>query len=114
MTAPSSTPLEIDVRQLHALRQVGADLVLVDCREAEEFEFVHLSDARFLPLSAWEERLGDLHDVQARPLVIYCHHGGRSLRLALALRQRGFPQAQSLAGGIDQWSETIDPNLPRY
>jgi rhodanese-related sulfurtransferase len=45
---------------------------------------------------------------------VHCHHGGRSLRVTQFLRQRGFAQAQNMAGGIDAWSLRIDPTVPRY
>jgi len=46
--------------------------------------------------------------------VLYCHHGVRSLKAALWLREQGIEQAQSLQGGIDRWSLEIDPAVPRY
>jgi rhodanese-related sulfurtransferase len=49
-----------------------------------------------------------------RRIVVHCHHGGRSLRVANWLRGQGFEQAQSMAGGIDAWSTEIDPAVPRY
>ena len=49
-----------------------------------------------------------------QPLVVLCHHGARSLHVTLWLREQGFDQAQSLAGGIDLWSRSIDPSVPRY
>jgi rhodanese-related sulfurtransferase len=49
-----------------------------------------------------------------RPIVVLCHHGQRSLSVAMWLREQGFDHAQSLAGGIDAWSRTIDPTIPRY
>jgi rhodanese-related sulfurtransferase len=48
------------------------------------------------------------------PIIVLCHHGQRSLSVAMWLREQGFDHAQSLTGGIDAWSRTIDPNLPRY
>ncbi len=48
------------------------------------------------------------------PIVVLCHHGARSLSVTMWLRQQGFDHAQSLAGGIDRWSRTIDPVIPRY
>lgn len=48
------------------------------------------------------------------PIVVLCHHGQRSLSVAMWLREQGFDHAQSLAGGIDAWSRTIDPTIPRY
>lgn len=49
-----------------------------------------------------------------RPVVALCHHGMRSLRVAAFLRQNGFAQAVSLAGGIDAWARQIDPAMARY
>jgi rhodanese-related sulfurtransferase len=65
-------------------------------------------------MSEFTERLGDLEPHRNTRIVVHCHHGGRSLRVATWLRQQGFPQAQSMAGGIDQWSQEIDPTVPRY
>jgi rhodanese-related sulfurtransferase len=47
-------------------------------------------------------------------VVVYCHHGVRSLRGAAVLAQAGHENVASLAGGIDDWSLTIDPTVPRY
>ncbi len=47
-------------------------------------------------------------------LVIVCHHGVRSMRVAMWLRGQGFEQAQSLRGGIDAWSTAVDAKIPRY
>ena len=55
-----------------------------------------------------------LAHAKERPLIVYCHHGMRSMRATLWLRQQGFDQAQSLRGGIDLWSELVDPSVPRY
>ncbi len=59
-------------------------------------------------------RLDELADARDAQLVVHCHHGGRSLKVARWLRENGFAQAQSMAGGIDQWSQEIDPSVPRY
>jgi rhodanese-related sulfurtransferase len=58
-----------------------------------------------------------LHELEShrnRHIVVLCHVGGRSLRVTRWLRQQGFTQAQNLSGGIDQWSQEIDPSVPRY
>jgi adenylyltransferase/sulfurtransferase len=59
-------------------------------------------------------RLGELGDSKQQQVVVYCHLGGRSLRVAQWLRQQGFTRAQSMAGGIDQWAEKIEAGMPRY
>ncbi|MGC4005886.1 MAG: rhodanese-like domain-containing protein [Pirellulales bacterium] len=92
----------------------GDDLVLLDCRESGEYATAKIDGAQLLPMSELAQRVGELSDAMNRPLVIHCHHGGRSLRVANWLRTQGFPQAQSMAGGIDQWSLEIDPGVPRY
>ena len=51
---------------------------------------------------------------ESEPLVVMCHHGGRSRQVMLWLRANGFPQAINLAGGIHAWAEQIDPGMARY
>ena len=60
------------------------------------------------------ERVGEIEMHRDRLIVIHCHHGGRSLRVARWLRENGFQHAQSMAGGIDEWSQEIDSSVPRY
>lgn len=107
-------PIEIDCRQLQSELDGGGELLLIDCREADEHAIVHLEQARLLPMSELAERVDELAPHRDRRIVVHCHHGGRSLRVARWLRENGFAQAQSLAGGIDQWAVEIDPALPRY
>jgi len=57
------------------------------------------------------ERLDDLP--RDKPVIVYCHHGVRSRQVAGFLREQGY-DARSLAGGIDAWSQQIDPACPRY
>ncbi|MEZ6116128.1 MAG: rhodanese-like domain-containing protein [Pirellulaceae bacterium] len=47
-------------------------------------------------------------------IVVHCHHGGRSLRVTEWLLAQGFPNVQNMTGGIDAWSEQIDPTVPKY
>ena len=61
-----------------------------------------------------EARLSELEAWKDKPLVVHCHHGMRSMRVANFLRANGFPQAQSMAGGIEAWSVEIDDSVPRY
>jgi rhodanese-related sulfurtransferase len=107
-------PLELDCRTLHSQREAGADVLLLDCREPDEWAIVRIPGATLLPMSEMTNRVGELDPYRDRPIVVHCHHGGRSLRVANWLRGQGFSQAQSLAGGIDAWSVEIDPSLPRY
>jgi rhodanese-related sulfurtransferase len=104
--------LQVDVEELNAALQAGQDVQLLDVREDWEFTLARLEGALWIPLAELGRRLEELD--RQRPLVVYCHHGIRSLHAALALRSRGFEQARSLRGGIDRWSQEIDPTVPRY
>jgi adenylyltransferase/sulfurtransferase len=106
------TEFEIDVQTLAALRAGAADLQLIDVREDWEAAIARLEGAIHLPMGQVAGRIGELD--AAKPTVVYCHHGVRSLHIALALRSRGFTNVRSLRGGIDRWSVEIDPALPRY
>jgi rhodanese-related sulfurtransferase len=108
------TPLEIDCRTVKSRLDAGDRLVLLDCREQNEYQFVRLDSARLLPMSELVQRVGELHDLRGAEIVVYCHHGVRSRQVANWLRGQGFANVKSLAGGIDRWSQEIDATLPRY
>ncbi len=110
-------PLEISVREAveRLAGRAESGLRLIDCRDPEEFAFNRIDGAELIPLSTLPRVAADrLGDDKSAPLVVYCHHGMRSARAASVLRQLGYLQAQSLAGGIDRWSQEIDPAVPRY
>ena len=86
----------------------------VDCRELDEWNLVRIEQAQLLPMSEIQQRIGELDDLRDEEVVVYCHHGGRSLQVAMWMRQQGFANAKSMAGGIDQWAIQIDSSLPRY
>jgi rhodanese-related sulfurtransferase len=92
--------------------QPGAPLLL-DVREQWEFETAALPDSLLMPMGEVTSRANQELDPDQH-IVVLCHHGARSLSVTMWLRQQGFENAQSLAGGIDAWSRTIDPNIPRY
>ena len=107
-------PLEISCAQLHRKLQACEDLLLVDCREPDEHALVAMEEAVLLPFVELPERLDELTAHRERPIVVHCHLGMRSLRAACWLREQGFTQAQSLAGGIEQWAVEIEPGMKRY
>ncbi|MGP1272167.1 MAG: rhodanese-like domain-containing protein [Phycisphaerales bacterium] len=92
--------------------------VLLDIREPDEFALASIAGALQIPmarvLEQHEDLADDLPDGRDTPIAVICHHGARSLRLTLALRQLGFADVVSVAGGIDLWSRDIDPTVPRY
>ncbi|MEZ6047045.1 MAG: rhodanese-like domain-containing protein [Planctomycetaceae bacterium] len=109
-----STPLQMTCEQVKAKLDNDDHFLLLDCREEDEFQAVHIDGATLVPMSQIQERVGELEDKKAGEIVVYCHHGGRSLRVTNWLRQQGFDKAINMSGGIDEWSLKIDPTLPRY
>lgn len=107
-------PIEITCVELHRMRQAGEELLLVDCREPGEFAMVAIEGATLIPLGELPDRVAELAEHCDRPVVVHCHLGVRSLRAAQWLREQGFAQAQSLAGGIEQWAVEIEPGMRRY
>jgi rhodanese-related sulfurtransferase len=110
----SDLPLEIDCQSVKQKFDEGDDFLLLDCRESDECAVAKIRGATSLPMSEIAERLGELEPHRRRLVVVHCHHGGRSLRVTQWLRENGFLQTQSMAGGIDAWASEIDANVPRY
>ena len=101
-----------------ALAQLRSDVgteapVLLDVREPWEFQTASLAGSLLMPMGDVPSRAHTDLDPDAH-IVVMCHHGQRSLSVAMWLRGQGFERAQSLAGGIDAWSRAIDPSVPRY
>lgn len=87
---------------------------LIDCREQEELEICQINGNEWFPLSTLAETLDRLNSDTERGIVVYCHHGMRSQRAAMFLRSRGVENTFSMAGGIEAWTDQIDPSMPRY
>jgi rhodanese-related sulfurtransferase len=90
--------------------------VLLDVREHAEVRVAALAvdgfDTVHVPMGQIPARM---HELDAnRVTVCFCHHGMRSLQVALFLEQRGFGAVFNLQGGIDAWSAQVDPAVPRY
>lgn len=107
-------PLEIEVSHLRDRLAGDDDLLLIDCRESDEWAIGRLGSATHIPMSEIPSRYDEIATGGERDIVVYCHHGGRSLRVVRWLRGQGLSRTSSLAGGIDAWSEQIDPAIPRY
>jgi adenylyltransferase/sulfurtransferase len=86
--------------------------VLIDVREPHEVELCRITGATLIPMRQIPEQVATLP--RDKHLLIHCHHGGRSLRVTQFLRANGFTAVSNVAGGIDAWSLTIDPSVPRY
>lgn len=87
---------------------------LIDCREADELAICQIHGNDWLPLGTFPVAGAKLTADSERGIVVYCHHGMRSLRATAFLRAQGVENAFSMSGGIDLWSRLIDPDVPRY
>lgn len=107
-------PIETDCSTVHSRRQAGDEFLFVDCRENDEYEAVKIAGTTLIPMSEMQDRVSELNAHQDEEIIVHCHHGGRSLRVAMWLRQQGFGKAVSMAGGIDAWAVEIEPGMARY
>ena len=94
------------------LKQKLGNVLLLDCREPWEHQTCSIAGSRLIPMKQVPQHLEELK-AEMREIVVYCHHGMRSLSVANYLRAQGIA-ALSLSGGIDHWSQEIDPALARY
>lgn len=101
----------ITVEELKARRDRGDEIVILDVREPYEHAIANIG-GELIPLQQLRERMDELD--KSRETVVHCKSGARSEIAAGVLRQAGFQKVWNLVGGIDAWSERIDPCLPRY
>ncbi|MCZ2340433.1 MAG: rhodanese-like domain-containing protein [Bacteroidales bacterium] len=101
-------------QQVKAKLDAGEPVVLLDVRQPEEYEFCHIAGSRLIPLGDLVRCAGAVELPTEGTVVVYCHHGVRSLTGAHLLMQAGVEDVVSMAGGIDAWSQLIDPTVPRY
>ena len=107
-------PKEIDVQQLPEHLKNGQTVHLLDVRQPWENEIAALPESLLIPLDQLMVRSSEMAHLKEDLLVVYCHHGIRSLSAAALLEHLGFQNVCSLGGGIDAWSLMIDPTVPRY
>lgn len=105
-----SAPLQVDVVTAAQLFRDGA--LLLDVREPDELACVQVTGATHIPMRDIPARLAEIPT--DRPVLVLCHHGGRSGRVTQFLRAQGRDNVTNVAGGIDAWALEVDPALPRY
>jgi len=109
--SPEPVP-EIPVAELKRKLEAGEALLLLDVREPYEYETARIDGAKLIPLGELPTRLSEISS--DGDVVIHCHSGVRSAHAVRLLHQAGFQNVYNLTGGIDAWSEEIDPSVPRY
>lgn len=86
--------------------------ILLDVREPWEYDTARIAGAQLVPMREVPARIAEID--AAREIVAICHHGGRSMQVAMFLEKQGFKRVHNLMGGIDAWSRAVDPSVPTY
>lgn len=106
---------EITSQQLaEMLKAPLNDIFLLDVREEHEVEICSIAGATHIPMNLIPLYLDKIPD--EKPIIIYCHHGVRSLNVAYYLLNNGFEAEHlyNLKGGIDDWALAVDNTINRY
>ena len=108
-------PMEASPQDVQRRIDAGESLALIDVREPEEFAITGIEGATLIPMRHIPANLQQLEaKADHETLIVFCHHGVRSLNVVNWLRQQGVNACQSMAGGIDAWSALVDSSVPRY
>ena len=105
---------QITAPELKARLDAGERIHLLDVRNDDERAFCRVEPSQFIPLHELILRVEEVEPPSGAAVVVYCHHGVRSLRGAIVLMQAGMENVASLAGGIEAWSVLVDPTVNRY
>ena len=106
---------EISAAEVKRRMDAGETLHLIDVREPNEFAIAKIEGGDLIPMRQIPAELQRLEErADEAPLIVFCHHGVRSMNVVNWLRNQGLENCQSMTGGIDAWSLSIDPSVPRY
>jgi adenylyltransferase/sulfurtransferase len=108
----ASNDTETDVRELKRKIDTKEDFFLLDVREPNEFQIGRIPGSTLIPLGEVPQRFNEIP--RNKEIVVHCKMGARSARAAAFLRQQGFKSVKNLKGGILDWSDKIDPSVPKY
>ena len=106
--------IAISAVELQRKRAGGESFLLLDVRRPDEVETARIEGAVVIPIDQLESRISELEPWRGKPIVALCHTGRRSERACRLLLDRGFSEVENLDGGIEEWSLTVDPKVPRY
>jgi rhodanese-related sulfurtransferase len=105
--------MEITPQEVKRRMEAGEQIRLVDVREPQEYQQARIEGSVLIPMRTIPQALSAL-EAEDATIVVYCHHGVRSLNVVAWLRQQGVDNCASMSGGIDRWSLEVDPSVPRY
>jgi len=99
-----TTPDVIDVTQ--AQKMVNEGTLLLDVREQDEYDAVHVPHSKLIPLEQLRTRTPEIADFKDKPIVVICHSGHRSQLAVLQLKEMGYTHASSISGGVVEWEKS--------
>jgi adenylyltransferase/sulfurtransferase len=111
---PFKPDWEITPREVKSLLDQSHDFLFIDCRLPSEQAITRIDSAKLIPLQQLAQRIGELRGREQDKIVVHCKSGGRSMQFAQILRQQGFKDVKSMAGGILLWNKDINPGGPQY
>lgn len=103
--------LQVDVKETQRLMAAGEGWRLIDVREDSERAIAALAGAEAISQDLIQSLMNGPKDAK---LIFFCHHGMRSLDAASYFVGHGFDHVRSMSGGIEAWSQQIDPSVARY
>jgi len=106
--------VERSADEVKAMLDRGEKLLLLDVRDRDEYAIARIEGSVLVPLGELESRFEELAEWKEGRVIAHCRLGGRSARACRLLRAKGFGCVENLAGGIEAWSLTVDPGVPRY
>ena len=112
VNASSNSETETDVQELKRRIDAREDFYLLDVREPNEFKIGRIPGSTLIPLGEVPQRVNEIP--RDKEIVVHCKMGGRSAKAAAFLRQQGYKNVKNLKGGILDWSDKIDPSVPKY
>jgi adenylyltransferase/sulfurtransferase len=105
---------EVTPREVKSMLDKGEKFMFIDCRLPNEYQITHIEGTQLIPLQEIGKRLGEIKGHEKEKIVIHCRSGARSMQFAQILRQQGFKDAKSMAGGILLWNKDVNPGGPQY
>jgi adenylyltransferase/sulfurtransferase len=105
---------EVTPREVKTMLDKHEKFVFIDCRLPNEFAITKIDGATLIPLQQLASRFGELKGREGEKVVVHCRSGGRSLQFAKLLKQNGFKDVKSMAGGILLWNKDVNPGGPQY
>jgi rhodanese-related sulfurtransferase len=106
-----SQDLQISVLDFKKLLKSSQAWVL-DVRETQEWNLCRLPGAYHIPLNQLLRRMSEVP--LDKMVIVYCHHGYRSMQAVMLLRAQGYENVKNLTGGIDAWAKLVDNSVKMY